>query len=170
MLLYLGYTHPDIALAVHQCARYTFEPKQLHDVALKCIGRYPKGTSEKGLIMCTNDNFNVDYYPDVDFAGLWGHENPQDPHCVRSRTGYVITFAGCPVLWVSTLQKEMTLSTMESEHIALSTSCKDLFPILDLVQEMGQCFGLPINDTCNMHIQIHEDNVGALTLGNLEPR
>ena len=85
----------------------------------------------------------------------------------KSRTGYVITFAGCPVLWVSTLQKEMTLSAVEYEYIALSTSCKDLFPILDLVQEMGQCFGLPINDTCNMHIRIHEDNVGALTLGNL---
>ena len=112
----------------------------------------------------------MDCYPDANFAGLWGHEHPQDPHCVRSRTGYVITFAGCPVVWVSKLQTEIALSTMESEYIALSTSCRDLFPILDLVQEMGQCFGLPINDTCNMHVRIHEDNVGALTLGNLEPR
>ena len=34
---------------------------------------------------------------------------------------------------------------------------------------MGKCFELPVDDTAHMHVQIHEDNVGALTLGNLEP-
>ena len=125
---------------------------------------------DKGLIMCPTNNFNIDCYPVAGFAGLWGHEHPQDPHCVRSRTGYVIIFAGCPVLLVSKLQTEITLSTTESEYIALSTSCKDLFPIMDLVQEMGKYFGLPIDNTSHMHVWIHEDNVGALTLGNLEPR
>ena len=92
-------------------------------------------------------------YPDADFAGLWRHEDPQDPHCVRSCTGYVLTFAGCAVLWVSKLQTEIALSTIESEHIALSTSCKDLFPIMDIVQEMGKCFELPVDDTAHMHVQ-----------------
>ena len=98
MLLYLRHTRPDIAFAVHQCARCTFEPKQSHEKALKRIGRYLMGIIDKGLIMCPTYNFNIDCYPDADFAGSWGHEHPQDPHCVRSRTGYVITFAGCPVL------------------------------------------------------------------------
>jgi hypothetical protein len=50
MLLYLGHSRPDIAFATHQCARYTFAPKQSHEDALKCIGRYLKGTLDKGLI------------------------------------------------------------------------------------------------------------------------
>ena len=33
----------------------------------------------------------MDFYADADFAGLWGHEDPQDPICARSRTGFVVT-------------------------------------------------------------------------------
>ncbi|KAL7554492.1 hypothetical protein ACHAWF_017943, partial [Thalassiosira exigua] len=39
MLLYItGQSRPDCAFAVHQCARYTFEPKRSHVVALKRLG------------------------------------------------------------------------------------------------------------------------------------
>ena len=73
MLLYLGHTRPAIAFVFHQCARYTFEPKQSHEVVLKQIGRYLKGTLDKGLVLDPDDNYNVDCYPDADFAGLFGH-------------------------------------------------------------------------------------------------
>ena len=92
MLLYLtGHSRPNCAFAVHQCARYTFEPKRSHKAAPKRIGRYWKGTKTKGLILEPSVDYSIDSYPDADFAGLWGYENPQDPHCARSRTGYVIT-------------------------------------------------------------------------------
>jgi hypothetical protein len=39
----------------------------------------------------------VECYVDSDFAGLFSHEDPHDPVCARSRSGYVITFAGCPI-------------------------------------------------------------------------
>ena len=170
MLHYLNHTRPDCAFAIHQCARYTFEPKRSHEVAMKRIGRYLKGSMDKGLILDPSDDLAIDCYPDADFAGLWGHAHPQDPHCVRSRTGYVITLAGCPVLWSSKLQTEIALSTMESEYVALSTACKDLFPVMDLVKEIGTFFNLPIKDKARFHVRIHEDNVGALLLGQLEPR
>ena len=170
MLNYLGHTRPDCAFAIHQCARYTFEPKKIHEVALKRLGRYLKGTMDKGLILDPSDDYVIDCYPDADFAGLWGHEHPQDPHCVRSRTGYVITLANCPILWKSKLQTEIALSTMEAEYVALSTACKDLFPVMDLVKELGTAFDLPIRDKSRFHVRVHEDNVGALTLGKLEPR
>ena len=51
MLLYLGHTHPDIAFAVFQSTRYTFEPKQSHKAALKRIWCYLKETADKGLIL-----------------------------------------------------------------------------------------------------------------------
>ena len=40
----------------------------------------------------------VDCYDDADFAGLWGHENPQDPIFARSRTRFVVTFSIIPLL------------------------------------------------------------------------
>eukprot|EP00956_Cyclotella_meneghiniana_P042912 scaffold249352_cov26-Cyclotella_meneghiniana.AAC.1 len=59
---------------------------------------------------------------------------------------------------------------MEAEYVALSQSCKDLFPLLDQIRELASAVGLSVKDTSSMHIKIHEDNVGALTLGKLEPK
>ncbi len=171
MLLYLsGHSRPDLAFAVHQCVRYIFAPTKRHEHALVRIGRYLKGTMDKGLMLDPSHDLHLDCYPDADFAGLWNHEKSDDPHCVRSRTGYVITLAGCPVLWASKLQTEIALSTMEAEYIALSTACRDLFPLMDKLTELTSVLNLPFTPGSNMHVRIHEDNVGTLTLGKLEPR
>ena len=45
-----------------------------------------------------------------------------------SRTGYVITYAGCPVLWCSESQIEITLSTTEVEYIALIHTKRVVIP------------------------------------------
>ena len=68
------------------------------------------------------------------------------------------------------MQSEIVLSTMGSEYVVMSSACKDLFPIQDLVKEIGPVFDLPVNDKSCFHVRIHEDNVGALLLGQLEPR
>jgi len=54
---------------------------------------------------------------DADFAGLWGVEDSQEPVSVKSRTGYVIMLMGCPLLWVSKLQTQITSSTDKDEVI-----------------------------------------------------
>jgi hypothetical protein len=125
---------------------------------------------DKGMIMTPSSVPRIDCYPDADFAGLYGHDDKQDPHCVRSRTGYVILAFGCPVLWRSKLQTEIALSTMEAEYVAISTACRDLFPVVDIVKELSASVGLTKDFTSKIHVHIHEDNVGALTLGKLEPR
>ncbi len=51
-----------------------------------------------------------------------------DPATARSRMGYVINFADCPMVWASKLQTEIALSTTEVEYIALSTSTGDIPP------------------------------------------
>jgi hypothetical protein len=70
MLLYLGHSRPDIPFATHQCACYTFAPKQSHKNALKRIERYLKRTLDKGLILAPSYDLKIDCYPDADFAGL----------------------------------------------------------------------------------------------------
>ena len=123
MLLYLaGNSRPDIAFAVNQAARFTHAPRQSHAVAVKRIARYLKGTRDRGLIFRPSVDWKVDCYVDADFCGLWGSEDPDDPVISKSRTGYVITLAGCPLTWRSTLQQETSLSTMMAECVALSTA------------------------------------------------
>ena len=118
MMLYLaGNTRPDIAFAVHQAARHTHHPRAVHEEALIKIARYLKGTKDKGLRFHPSDSTQprLDAYCDADFAGLWGSEAADDPTCVKSRTGYVIMYEGCPVIWKSKLQSLIALSTMEAE-------------------------------------------------------
>ncbi len=42
---------PDIALAVHQCARFSTCPMRVHEIAICHICRYLQATSTKGLIL-----------------------------------------------------------------------------------------------------------------------
>ncbi len=169
MLLYLNHSWPDITFASHQCARYKFAPKQSHENAFKQNGQYLKGTIDKGLILNPSDKLKLDCYPDADFTGLWNRDDKHAPHCVQSCTGYVICLSDCPILWVSKLQTEIALSTMETEYVSLSTLCWDLFPLTDLTKEICSSLSLHLNNVINMHVKIHEDNVRTL-LGKIEQR
>jgi hypothetical protein len=169
MLLYLGHSFPDIVFAAHQCACYTFAPKQSHKNALKRIGCYLKGTLDKGLILTPSDNLKIDCYPDADFAGLWNRDNKNDPHCICSQTGYLICLLDCPVLWISKLQTKIALSTMEAEYVALSASSCDFLPMIDVTNKICSALHLTLSNTTEMQVKIHEDNVGTLILGQLEP-
>jgi hypothetical protein len=59
---------------------------------------------------------------------------------------------------------------MEAEYVSLSTACKDFFPVIDLVATLSSAVGLEEEFVNTLHGKIFEDNVGALTLGQLEPR
>ena len=72
MLYLAGTSRPDISYSVHQCARFSHSPKHSHEIAVKHIARYLKGTRDKGFIMKPNmiDNLQFNLYADADFAGL----------------------------------------------------------------------------------------------------
>ena len=82
---------------------------------MKRICRYLQCTKYNGLVFSPSKKQDVDCYADTDFAGLWGYVDPQDPICARSRTGLVVTFSNCYLLWISKLQTEIALSTLHSE-------------------------------------------------------
>ncbi len=116
----------------------------------------------------STDICKIDAYPEADFAGMYGHEKPTDPSCVKSHSGFVITFADVPILWQSKLQIETALSTMEVKIIALAACCRELFPIIDMVESVTCSVNLPIGET-TMQLSVHEDNSGALVLAKTLP-
>ena len=73
---------------------------------------------------------------DEDFTGLWGHENTQDRIYARSTTGLVVTFFNCPLLWVSRLQTEVSLSTIRFEYVVFFHSVRALLTLKSLIKEV----------------------------------
>ena len=177
MLLYLSsHTRPDIQFAVHQCARFTHAPKKSHAQALKRIVRYLAHTREpnaagipqaKGIIFTPNLKEGLDCYVDADYAGLFGHEDEQDPVSVKSRTGFVLTLFGCPVLWQSRLQVDICLSSCAAEYVAFSMAMRELLPMRALLQEIGEAWGLEITNPSLVRSTVFEDNMGCLSLVNV---
>jgi hypothetical protein len=128
MLIYLsGHSRPDLAYSVNCCARYMFAPRKSHEEALIRIGLYLKGSRDKVLILTPNSNvLKIEAFPDADFGGLYGHEHPCDPECVKSRTGFILNVTDCPVLWKSQLQSSKTaLRTIKAEVTALAHCCRE---------------------------------------------
>jgi hypothetical protein len=60
-------TRPDIACAVHQCARYCTAPKVSHAQAVKRICRYLLGAKDKGLIFDPKED-SFDCWVDASLA------------------------------------------------------------------------------------------------------
>jgi Reverse transcriptase (RNA-dependent DNA polymerase) len=157
-------TRPDIAYAVHQCARFAAAPKEEHTKAVKLIGRYHLGTSTKGII-CKPTDDALWCYADAGFAGERNQDIAENnASTARSRTGFVVFYAGCLLIWSSKLQTEITLSTTESEYIALSTALREVIPLQRLIEELRKAnFPLPKNQS-KVYCKVFEDNSGAFEM------
>lgn len=166
-------SRPDLAYSVHQCARFSEEPKEEHTRAVKLIGRYLLSTRTQGLIY-TPKQKSFECYCDADFSGNWDATIAEfDGSTARSRSGYVIMYAGCPVSWGSRLQTEIALSSTESEYISLSQGLREVIPLMNVVQELvDEGFQIPAT-TPKVMCQAFEDNSGALemaTTHKMRPR
>jgi hypothetical protein len=174
MLGYLGHTRPDNGLATSRCDRFTYNTRRSHEKALERIGQYLKLTQDKGLILrpaiCEESGeVPIDCYVDADFSGLWGYEHRNDASCVKSRTGYVINIANCPVIWKSKLQSCIASSTMEAEYNALSMVMRDVLPLRNIAIEISKGVDMSGNAPTTFKTTVWEDNNGALKLATVEP-
>lgn len=119
-------TRPDISTVVHQCVHFCTNPKVLHELAVKWIICYLHATKEKGLIIRPSTTFSLGMFVDANFPGMWHKEYAELRDNVLSKTSFIISFCGCPV----------TLSTTESEYIALSMATRELLLLRRLLQDI----------------------------------
>ena len=116
-------TRPDIQFAVHSCARFSTCAKYEHGEALEYIARYLKGTADLGITLHPKHDEGFRGYADADFVYNWLKEYVEfDPTTAKSRSGWVITYANCPILWASEFQLQVALSTTEANYISLSSA------------------------------------------------
>jgi len=64
-------SRPEIVYAVHQCARFSTNPKESHTEAIRHMARYLVGTKDKGIILNLDMDKSFEMYVDASFSGDW---------------------------------------------------------------------------------------------------
>jgi len=67
-------TRPDIAYVVHQCTRFSSNPKESHEKAVLRIGRSLMDTRSQGIIFEPTNSL-LELWCDADFSGNWKVES-----------------------------------------------------------------------------------------------
>jgi hypothetical protein len=97
--------------------------KQCHADTVRYFGRYLHGRKNEGIYLDRNNDKSFECWVDADFLGQYvkgAKDMELDAMTAKSRTGFIITYAGCPITWASKVQRNAALSSTESEYIAMS--------------------------------------------------
>ena len=163
---------------MHACVQYVNNPNQKHQEAIKYLCQYLLLTRHQGLILSPVADNHLNAYVDSNFCGLWSTQTSHLQESALSRTGYIITYCGCPIHWVSKLQSEIALSTTKAEYITLSMCMQDLIPMRTLLSKISSSFHIAglknglINDgpvhafTHMFKSVVFEDNMGCLEIAS----
>eukprot|EP00804_Cyclotella_cryptica_P014080 CCRYP_021204-RA/>CCRYP_021204-RA protein AED:0.29 eAED:0.29 QI:0/0/0/1/0/0/2/0/118 len=86
------------------CQVHFANPRHEHGKAIVCIVKYLKATRHIGLCFKPDAFKGFQCYCNADFAGNWNNEFAEtDPSTAKSRRGWVVFYAACPVIWASKL-------------------------------------------------------------------
>ena len=128
MLTYLqGISHPEISIAVNQCARFSANPKLSHE-------RNLIDTKDRGLMFNCDASKGLECFVDAYFACGWNIDDPLNAENLLSRTGFVIRCCNIPIYWRRKLQTEISFSTCEAECIELSAAVREMIPLMQLLK------------------------------------
>ena len=110
-------------MAVHQCARFLNNPRLVHKRVVSSTNKYltitsthvyfPDGNKRlttRGTVYRPDTEKGIKCYVDTEFSDGWDQSDADNVENVISRTGYVITYEGCPSSWCSKLQTKIDLS------------------------------------------------------------
>ena len=136
-LLYLAMTtRPDLSYAVSIVSEVLDCPKESDWAAVKRIFKYLVGTTQYGLLYRGGIPLELKCYSDSDYAN--------DQETRRSRSGFVTTFGGAAVTWMSRKQSVVALSTTEAEYVAASEGAREAVWLTRLLKELTSISKPPI--------------------------
>ena len=135
---------PDIAAVVSMAAQRSKDPNSQDMREVSRIMKYVKGTRDFGI--CFDGSLNVLVHCDAD--------GQEDEESRKPRIGYVLMLGSSPIYWKSTLGGPVTLSTAESELIAVVETLKMLLHQCDILRFIGMELPEPLT--------MHSDNQAAI--------
>ena len=146
-ILYLSKrARPDLLVAVAFLVRRVQHPDTDDWEKMERLIRYIRGTKELGIRLAGERHLSVTAYVDASYGV---HSD------MKSHTGAMITLGRGPVFAKSTVQKLNTVSSAESELVALSESVGQVLWTREFLQHQGYIIG---------PAKIFEDNQSAIKL------
>ena len=127
-LRYLLLTRRDLSFVVGMLSRYMHEPRESHNVLLKQVLQYLRGTLSYGLSYERADGMRLIGYSDS------SHNADADDG--RSTTGHIFYLEKCPITWCSQKQETVDLSSCEAEFMAATEAAKQAIWLQDLLAEV----------------------------------
>jgi hypothetical protein len=107
-------------------------------------------------------------YANADFGGLWDCDKAADsPITAISCKGYVIMYAGCPIIWASQLQTDFAMSTREAQYLALSIAKYNTIIAISERDQEKENLQLPMDTIPKVVCTVFEDNSGAVELAKV---
>ncbi|XP_031270992.1 secreted RxLR effector protein 161-like [Pistacia vera] len=131
-LMYLmACSRPDLGFVVSLVSKFMSNPGKSQWMALKWIMKYLNGTRSIGIVFKKNqsDNDYVEGFSNANYAS--------DVDRRKSTSGFVFTLWGNTISWKFKLQHMVTLSSTESEYVALIEATKEATWLKGLVNELG---------------------------------
>jgi hypothetical protein len=104
----------------------------------------------------------LEVYVNASFAGNWDKEDAEwDADTARSRTGYIVMYARCSVIWASKLQGEIALFSTESEYLAISVM-REVLPLIEILDEIKDNIKGIGDIIPEVDCKVFEDSSGAV--------
>lgn len=144
-------TRPDLGFTVSLLSRYQKCANDMLLSALKRVLRYVKHTLDYKLVYKCTDNV-LEGYCDAD----WGC----DINDRRSTTGYLFKFSNCLISWSSKKQMSVSLSSTESEYVAISMAASEACWFVNLLNDFN------IKNVCP--VPIYCDNQSAISVARTD--
>ncbi len=136
-LLYIGSTlRPDIAAHAGQLAKHMATARQQHLVAAKYVLRYLSKTRGLGLTYTRSRTTHTPAYHPLPIG--YSDASLTDCHMTgKSTIAYIFLWCNGAVSWGTTSEKNVSLSSSQSELHALAAATQEAIRMHHLMQDMG---------------------------------
>jgi hypothetical protein len=152
LLQFVKHSRPDIANAVRELSKCMDSATEGAFKEMLRVIQFVLATRDFGLYLNPtplekmDDGWDLVMYSDSDWAG--------DLDNRKSITGFILFVMGCPVVWKSKQQGNVSLSSTEAEYVAVSESTKEIIFIAQTLESIGIEVKYPII--------VKVDNIGAI--------
>lgn len=115
---------PELCFIAGQLARFVSNPGQAHYKAALRVLIYFRGGSSHALVFAPHSCLRLHAYVDAD----WGYN--------FSVSGGIFEYMGCPIHWLSRMQRSISMSSTEAEYFAASLIAREVVYFRDLLRDL----------------------------------